>query len=318
MLKIKFNKYERVAGVFVLTTFLGMIFVCTGIAIKRGWFSAQVSFECYTKSSEGIHTGTGVFISGIRVGAVDEVELISAEAVRLSFNILEKFHPQIRSDSVVQINRPYIIGEKILELSIGSKHAEKMEAGSQIPIKESFDLMDVLSGKKWGPFLGTIEKISNNLRVLGEAFADPDRTKKFVEMFDRLNPLVGNLNLMSQGIVQVTQVVSRKKYLEGILLNLNQLTGTLNQVIPQILIEAPDFGQQMGQIIKNLNSLTTEMQKITPALTAIAPELPKTSLRAVEALNETVILLKALQRSFLLRGKVEEIRKEESRQPASQ
>ena len=72
----------------------------------------------------------------------------------------------------------------------------------------------------------------------------------------------------------------------------------------------------MGQMVTNLNVLTAEMQKLAPAIAAIAPDLPKTSLKAVEALNETVVLLKALQKSFLLRGNVEEVCEQE-RQPAS-
>ncbi len=63
--------------------------------------------------------------------------------------------------------------------------------------------------------------------------------------------------------------------------------------------------------------LLTEFQKLTPAIAVIAPELPRTTKRAVEALDETVVLLKAMQRSFLLRGKVEEIRQEEGRRPAN-
>jgi phospholipid/cholesterol/gamma-HCH transport system substrate-binding protein len=69
-------------------------------------------------------------------------------------------------------------------------------------------------------------------------------------------------------------------------------------------------------MVKNMSVLTHEMQKLAPAIAAIAPEFPKTSMRAVEALNETVVLLKALQKSFLLRGNVEAVREQE-RQPAS-
>jgi hypothetical protein len=44
----------------------------------------------------------------------------------------------------------------------------------------------------------------------------------------------------------------------------------------------------------------------------MAPTLPKTGTRTVELINEFVILLKALQRSFLLQSNVEEVRKEEA------
>jgi phospholipid/cholesterol/gamma-HCH transport system substrate-binding protein len=44
----------------------------------------------------------------------------------------------------------------------------------------------------------------------------------------------------------------------------------------------------------------------------LAPEIPRASERALEALDQTVVTLKALQKSFLLRGSVEEVRTEEA------
>jgi phospholipid/cholesterol/gamma-HCH transport system substrate-binding protein len=59
--------------------------------------------------------------------------------------------------------------------------------------------------------------------------------------------------------------------------------------------------------------LTEEFKVVLPALAAIAPELPQTSKRAVEALDEAVVLMKALQRSFFVKGNAEKVRKEEQK-----
>jgi len=69
--------------------------------------------------------------------------------------------------------------------------------------------------------------------------------------------------------------------------------------------------------------LTTEFKVVLPALAEIAPELPKTSRRAVEALDEAVVLMKALQKSFFVKGNAQEVRLEEAereskRLPATQ
>ena len=58
--------------------------------------------------------------------------------------------------------------------------------------------------------------------------------------------------------------------------------------------------------------LTDEVQKTLPLLKEAAPEIPHASRRALEALDETVVTLKAIQKSFLLRGNVEDVRKEEA------
>lgn len=315
-MNIKFNKFERVAGIFVAAALLGSLAIAVGVAVKKGWFANKIPFETMMTSAEGIHPGTMVQIAGLRAGSVEDVELIGADKIRVRFEVMDKFRPQIREDSVVQVLRPFVIGEKVIEVSVGSEEARLLKPGESIALQSSFDVMDLFSGKKLGPFLGTIEKLSDNLRVLAEAFADPERTKSLVKMFDRLTPLIGNMNEMAQGVTKVTEVALRKKHLETLIGNLTQISSDLGRVVPEMVAEAPDMGRQLGQMVKNLNVLTAELQKLAPAIATIAPELPKTSMRAVEALNETVVVLKALQKSFLLRGKVEEVREEE-RKPSS-
>ena len=50
----------------------------------------------------------------------------------------------------------------------------------------------------------------------------------------------------------------------------------------------------------------------------IEGDLPRAGRRIVEALDETVVVLKALQKSFILKSAAEEVREEESKRlPAS-
>ncbi|MBV2168701.1 MAG: multidrug ABC transporter substrate-binding protein, partial [Bdellovibrio sp.] len=51
-----------------------------------------------------------------------------------------------------------------------------------------------------------------------------------------------------------------------------------------------------------------------PAVQAVEGELPGASVRLVEALNETVVVLKAMQKSFFMRGSVREVKDEEASQ----
>ena len=100
--------------------------------------------------------------------------------------------------------------------------------------------------------------------------------------------------------------------------SLAKLSKELNDIVPEFAEQVPDLGRQMGQIVTNLNVLTTEFRKLTPAINEIAPDLPRTAKRAVEALDETVVLLKAMQKSWILRGNVKEVKEQEKiREPAS-
>jgi len=106
--------------------------------------------------------------------------------------------------------------------------------------------------------------------------------------------------------------------LSPLILNMN----TMSMEVTKLSRQATDQ-DQMRAMMKNVVLLTQELNKTMPAMTEamkeMGPEMPKTARRAVEALNEATILIKALQKSLLLRSNVQEVRQEEnSRLPAAE
>jgi phospholipid/cholesterol/gamma-HCH transport system substrate-binding protein len=285
---VKFNKFERVAGLFVIIAACGAVFLTGVAAVKKGWFATKIPFHTEVASAEGLREGTPVTMSGLRAGEVTDVELVSADKIIVHFAILEKFHKQLKSDSQIMAVRPFVLGDKVLELSVGSDDKPELAANSEVPTAVTVDMMDLVSGRKLGPFLGTLEGLMLNMSTLAKAFADPKRTDSFVKMFDRMDPLIMNLSHMSSEVTK--------------------LAGELNQFVPQMRAESPEIGREVSKLVGQLNLFTTTL---APALQEVGPELPRVSRRTVEALDEMVVTLKAIQKSFLLSGKVQDVRDEE-------
>lgn len=317
-MRVKFSKFEKVAGMFVGIAIVGFALATLAVAVKKGWFASKVGFVTTMVTADGIHPGTTVQISGLRAGSVDDVELISASEVRVRFDVIDRFAAKIKKDSVVQPIRPFIIGEKVLEVTVGSSDLPPLEASAEIPLRETFDVMDLLGGRKMNTFVSSFDHMAESLRILAEAFADPQRSKALVAMVDELAPLIKNVSYMSSNINKITDTALKEHRLEMMMVSLSTMSQELGRILPEFSREVPDMGHEMAQIIQNLNTLTTEFAKLTPAINEIAPDLPRTTKRAVEALDETVVLLKAMQRSWLLRGNVKDIKDEEkAREPAS-
>lgn len=256
-------------------------------------------------------------MSGLRVGAVTEVDLETNSEIRVQFEISERFHDRVRSDSVVRAVRPFIIGEKVLDLSVGSDSAQAVKPRALIQSQMTADVMDLISGKTLAPYLETMGKMMENLRFVAEAILDPERSKAMVKIFDELSPLVQNASLISGEMVDVLHEVNNKKQLSRVINNLLAMTDELNKVLPVLTKDSPELAANLAVIAKNTAVLTTEIQKALPALQEIGPELPRASRRAIEALDETVVTLKALQKSFILRGSVDDVRHEEAARDSS-
>lgn len=315
-MRIKFNLYERIAGLFVLGALVGTLMIFASVAVKKGWFTSKRTFYSYFESAEGLYSGTPVQVSGLRVGSLEEIELIGMNKVKVRLEIIERFADRLREDSYIHQIRPFIIGEKVLEISMGTESKPVLAAGAEIPTQETFDVMTILSGRKMGSFLGSISGLVDNLRTLVEAFGNPERSKSLIVMFDRLAPLMVEITKLTKEATGLTQSLNRSGNVEALLVNLVSLTQEVNKVLPPMLKEAPELAQQIPKLIQNLAQLTEEFKKLTPALVEVAPQLPKASFRAIEAVDELVVVLKAMQKSFLLSGKVEEVRAAEEKASA--
>lgn len=338
MMKIKFNHFERVAGMFVLACLGGLLFSLLGIAVKQGWFDARVNYTTVFKNGDGLHSGTTVQIAGLRAGSVDEVELTQDNHVKIKFSILSKFENKIRKDSKASLVRPFIIGDRIVDISLGTE-SELLPPNSIMMSHENMDLMTVLSGRRLGDYMDTMGGMMDSLKTLAEGFLNKDRAVTFLKLMDRIEPLVENINTMAIEMVTLSQQATRDQNLKKVMAGLTITTKEINQVLPKVrevmpvvqqmmpiiqdLIpvikeKAPALGRDLEQLVANLALMTEQFKVVLPALSEIAPHLPRASRRAVEALDEAVVLLKAMQKSWVLSSAASDVREEEAESEKAQ
>lgn len=308
-MKVKFSKIERTAGVFVLVavfTFVASTFV---VAVKQGWFSSRLHFKTTFTQGEGLHPGTLVQMSGLRAGTVDSVTLNDDNQIEVSLSVSHEFIKRVRKDSIARVIRPFVIGDKVVEVTVGGKEAPAIKESETIASEETMDVMDFLGGGKLGPYLDTVDSLLKNLQVVAQAFADPKRSQAMVAMFDQALPAMRDFREMSR---QMTD----KKMLQKSFENVTRLTGDLNTMVPamqEFTKRLPELSDSSAKTMEQMAVLTTEVNKFLPILAQIAPQLPEASQKSVEALREAVVVLKAMQKSFLLRGAVKDVQEEEAK-----
>lgn len=315
-MKIKFNKFERVAGLFVLFAILGVIVTALSAAVKQGWFEPKVHYVASFENADGIHQGTLVQMSGLRAGAVDSVDLESNKQIRVGFYVLGKFQNRIRENSTVQLVRPFIIGERVLELSVGDDQFPAIPAQGSIKSLETLDLMTLVSGKTMNTYITKLGGIMENMKVILEAFADKNRAESIVRVIDRLDPMLKSLNIMSTEVIKLTKQANHDDNVQKLLANLTVMTTEINRILPELNRQNPAMAKDLAQMTQNLAVVT---KAIGPAVKNVESELPGASVRLIEALNETVVVLKAMQKSIFMRSAVREVKEEEAspRIPAS-
>lgn len=316
-MKIKLNKFERIAGLFVIGAFAGGVGILGYVAIKQGWFETRIDLTSSFHQADGIYPGSKVQMAGIQVGKVESVELRENNQIYIMFNVSQKFFGRIRKDSVVRVTRPFIIGEKVLDVTVGNNSEPPVLAMAELPTEDNIDLLDMLSGKRMGPYLNMMTDLLGNMKTIMTAFVDPKRAQRLIDIFDSLHPLVVNTNRSMISLNKMSQSLNQDQRLEELTVNLISATRQIKGILPddprQFQVAVKEFSQDTRQVMRNMSQLTEAMNTLIPTLNAIAPELPQASKRAIEALNEAVIVLKAMQKSFLLKGSVADVKEEETK-----
>ncbi|AHZ84286.1 MlaD family protein [Bdellovibrio bacteriovorus] len=309
MMKVKFNKFERIAGLFVVLAIVGVILTAISAAVKQGWFEPKVRYTTTFENADGIHQGTLVQMAGLRAGAVETVELESDNRIRVGFYVLGKFQDRIRENSTVQLIRPFIIGERVLELTVGNEEFEVIPGHSAVKSIETVDLMTLMSGKHLNSYLSKLGGILESVQVLVDAFADKSRAESLVRVIDRLDPLVKNLNTMSMEVIKLSKQATHDDGVQKLVGNLAVTTREINKILPELNEQNPEMAKDLAVMTQNLAVMT---KALGPAVKQVEGELPGASVRLVQALDETVVVLKAMQKSFFMRSSVKEVKDEET------
>ncbi|MDT8447236.1 MAG: MlaD family protein [bacterium] len=175
-----------------------------------GTYSLKVTFE----NVSGLVTGTAVKVAGITVGEVSSIELVDGEA-EVTVSIMDKY--RLRTNSRAMIKSIGILGDKYIEVSLGSNNQQALQSGDRIQLVEPGADLDSL--------IEDLSYILSDVRSVTKA----------------LNASLGG----EKGEAQLKRVLSN---VEGLTANLDQVLDKTNQKIGPILSSLESFSSDLAGI----------------------------------------------------------------------
>lgn len=125
-----YSSSEIKSGFFVLVALvllLVLTFVVGGY-FKKGANEWKVQFGYLS----GLSDSAPVYYAGREVGKVDSIQIVPGNARPVLVTIKVSNDAYVRNDSVAYIDTLGMMGEKFIEISVGSKDAPPMETGKVI------------------------------------------------------------------------------------------------------------------------------------------------------------------------------------------
>jgi phospholipid/cholesterol/gamma-HCH transport system substrate-binding protein len=157
-------------GIFVLVSlaaFVGMIYA---LGARARLFEARYTIHADFSEVGGLTEGATVRLAGVQIGRVSGVHLPRQPGgkVRVDLNITRQYADRIRKNSVARIDTQGLLGDKIVEITVGTPDAPVVAAGAVLAARDPADVGQVLS--QGVDTVKSVAALAESLRQTAETF----------------------------------------------------------------------------------------------------------------------------------------------------
>lgn len=144
-------------GAFVLAGTLFLIVVLYMIGAKRNLFSNTFTISADFYNVNGLMAGNNVRFSGINVGTVESVEIISDSSVRVVMLIQDKVKSYIKKNAVATVGTDGLMGNKLININAAKD-------GSTAPNIDEGDALKTLRPIETDEMIRTLSTTNDNIK----------------------------------------------------------------------------------------------------------------------------------------------------------
>lgn len=181
-------------GVFVLGLLvLFMVFVLT-IGSQSRIFERRYSLHAFFGTIEGLNVGAPVRLAGVSIGSVSAITFskdLSSKKIRVTMSLDARLQDRIREDSIASIGTIGLVGDKVLELTVGSPDKKVLPPGTAVASIDPPDYAELLH--RGNQIVDNVVKISDSLSHLLGGGAGTAAGKDLAESVGSLNRIMGEI-----------------------------------------------------------------------------------------------------------------------------
>jgi phospholipid/cholesterol/gamma-HCH transport system substrate-binding protein len=207
-------------GVFVLigvAAFLGMIYA---LGARARLFEPRFTVHAEFTEVGGLVEGATVRLAGVQIGRVSGVNLPPQPGgkVRVDMTIARRYGDRVRKDSVARIETQGLLGDRIVEITVGTAQAPPVQAGEVLASRDPFDIGRVMSEsagvvKNVGALAESLQKTAETLNqsgIIEEAAATVKSARKVTDQVSRVVTEVEKGKGLAHALVYDEPVALRK------------------------------------------------------------------------------------------------------------
>ncbi|MFQ6104567.1 MAG: MlaD family protein [Candidatus Glassbacteria bacterium] len=197
---------ELKVGFFVVVTFFLLAMGIFFLGREGGLFMKRYTLKTHMVRINGLQVGAPVWLAGVRVGSVTEIQFpedINRTEIEVTLEINENVKERIRKDSRARIGTLGLLGDKFVSITQGSVEAEIVPAGGTIEADTPIDVEQLIATASGAvdDLVVTLkhaqsiaEKIDEGSGALGKLVNEPTTLDNLDNLTTDIRDLIGKLN----------------------------------------------------------------------------------------------------------------------------
>lgn len=301
----RFRNLERKIGIFIAIALIGAVTAAVLYGLQKNFFAKKYTLHFTADRGTGFSKGMSVKLSGFRIGNVATIALNEQAMVDISLEIDRKYRTWIRSDSIVKLVKEGLVGDNIVDISVGSLDQPELKDHDVImyvKTKGLDELADEIADKvkpvlaEVGSIIsyindpeGDLKKSIRNLEIL---------TRHLEETRGKADRLIvstnGNIDQVSRKAVAVIDSTGRK--IDSI--DLAPTLSRVNNSLSLLENKLPSLLEKADTSLDNISRISRETRILSEQA---FPKIPGLVSQTEDVMLSTDRLIRSLQNTWLLR-----------------
>jgi phospholipid/cholesterol/gamma-HCH transport system substrate-binding protein len=189
------RRTSLIVGLFALAALGALAIAILSLSSQEGVFKKRYRLVGYYENVQGLISNAPVWLAGTRVGRVDSVNLSTRPdgqpAVKVVLTVDEGVQDRIRSDSSASIGTIGLLGDRYVEISLGSPNETRLEDGAEIRVANPANLSRVIDTGTEA--LDNIAQLAKNLNTVVVGFQGDKGSKGLVSSVESVSDILGEV-----------------------------------------------------------------------------------------------------------------------------
>jgi phospholipid/cholesterol/gamma-HCH transport system substrate-binding protein len=250
-------------GIVLLIGLIIFVFIVSIVGTEQNIFTSTYTVKLFVTNVHGLVKGAMVTLAGLKIGYVTDMSFTTKDTVNgveVSLTVLTKYRTSITTGTVAQIKTIGLLGDKYIDLSIGSRNEPPVAEFAFVPLLESFDL-ETASPQFKSSLADFTELMASARRIAASVERGEGSVGRLVRNPDvarGMERFVGSLNGVMSAVEKKRGVLGKLVYDDSLSRSVADVSANLRTITDHIRQGKGSMGKLImeDELYRNLTSFT--------------------------------------------------------------